>query len=222
MRSIPQTPTASKPAPNHFVQAGQQAREVPPDRLLVNEDQIRAFVQAIFCYAAEESVISLRIFDENSATQWALSKIPIRLNGGGLDELIEAAIAQAQFAAEHPQRTVFCPPLVGLSNRKTAKEKDVREAYALSVECDQAPEDARQRLEILLGPATVIVASGGLWTDPETGEIQPKVHLHWRLKEPATGDDLPRLKHTRRLATTFVGGDPTNISLVHPIRWPGS
>ena len=30
------------------------------------------------------------------------------------------------------------------------------------------------------------------------------------------------LKEARKLATELVGGDGTNISIVHPIRWPGS
>ena len=32
-----------------------------------------------------------------------------------------------------------------------------------------------------------MVESGGEWINPETGEIEPKVHLHWRLKKPAAG-----------------------------------
>src|SRR5215472_8161248 len=36
-----------------------------------------------------------------------------------------------------------------------------------------------------LGPPTVIVASGGKWTDPATGQIFDKLHLHWRLRTPA-------------------------------------
>ena len=96
-------------------------------------------------------------------------------------------------------------------------------ASALSVECDQRPAKARQTLEALLGPATAVVASGGEWTNPETGEIEPKVHLHWRLKKPTTTtEEHDLLEEARELATKLVGGDGTNISIVHPIRWPGS
>ena len=68
-----------------------------------------------------------------------------------------------------------------------------------------------------------MVESGGEWINGETGEIEPKVHLHWRLKKPAaTPEELAALYEARSLATRLVGGDHTNISIVHPIRWPGS
>jgi hypothetical protein len=81
---------------------------------------------------------------------------------------------------------------------------------------------ARAKLEEILGPATIVVRSGGKWTDPATGEVQDKLHLHWRLRTPAHGDDLPVLKRARDIAARLVGGDPSNKPVCHPIRWPGS
>jgi Protein of unknown function (DUF3987) len=95
-------------------------------------------------------------------------------------------------------------------------------AWWLSVECDEHPQTARRKLEAVLGPATFIVASGGDWTDAETGEIESKLHLHWRLMIPARGAALADLKLARALAIDLVGGDPTAKSIVHPLRWPGS
>jgi hypothetical protein len=91
------------------------------------------------------------------------------------------------------------------------------------VECDTAPGRARGELEALLGPATVVVASGGTYHNPVSGELEQKLHLHWRLATP-TRDDCRHalLKEARRLAANRVGADPTNTPLVHPIRWPGS
>ena len=61
-----------------------------------------------------------------------------------------------------------------------------------------APTEARSMLEALLGAATAVVASGGEWTNPETGEIEPKVHLHWRLKKPtATKAEHDLLREAR-------------------------
>jgi hypothetical protein len=78
-------------------------------------------------------------------------------------------------------------------------------------------------LEKLLGPATLIVESGGIWTNPETGKTEPKLHIHYRLQVPArTKEDQTKLKGARRLATAIVGGDPSNVPMVHPIRWAGS
>ena len=57
----------------------------------------------------------------------------------------------------------------------------------------------------------------------QTGEIENKVHLHWRLENPAaTLEELAMLYEARSLAATLAGADRTNISIVHPIRWPGS
>ena len=68
----------------------------------------------------------------------------------------------------------------------------------------------------------MVVASGGEWINP-AGEVQPKLHGHWRLSEPTrTAEEHGKLKAARRLATALVGGDATNIPVVHPIRWPGS
>src|SRR5262249_38284115 len=52
---------------------------------------------------------------------------------------------------------------------------------ALSVECDAKPAEIRRKLEAILGPATVVVASGGVWRDEATGTVEDKLHLHWRL-----------------------------------------
>jgi len=122
---------------------------------------------------------------------------------------------------------VFCPPLAGFLPKEgreawRAAERDLKEGYALSVECDDHPQRARNKLEAVLGRPTVVVDSGGRWPNPETGELEPKVHLHWRLARPATGEELGLLKEARALATRYVGGDATNITIVHPIRWPGS
>jgi hypothetical protein len=66
------------------------------------------------------------------------------------------------------------------------------------------------------------VRSGGQWTNPETGEIEDKLHAYWRLRKPARDEKLKKLKELRKLAITLVGGDASNIPINHPIRWPGS
>jgi hypothetical protein len=104
---------------------------------------------------------------------------------------------------------------------KQAREQDLLEGLALSIECDKRPHEAKQLVENVIGPATLVVASGGKWIAPD-GTAQPKLHLHWRLDKPAFGAELSRLKVARKLAAAIAGGDPTNVPAVHPIRWPGS
>jgi len=117
---------------------------------------------------------------------------------------------------------VFCPPIATFSNKDRAGEKDLAEAPVLSLELDQHPRAAREELEHLLGRPTLVVRSGGVWTNLTTGELEDKLHMRWRLNVPARGAAIVKLKRARQLATALVGGDPTNIPACHPIRWPGS
>jgi hypothetical protein len=89
---------------------------------------------------------------------------------------------------------------------------------ALSVECDEHARNAVATLEQLLGPATAIVRSGGAWTDPETGQVEDKLHIHFRITGSARGPEaLTKLKRARELATAIVCGDSTNVPIVHCI-----
>jgi RecA-family ATPase len=54
------------------------------------------------------------------------------------------------------------------------------------------------------------------------GLSHDKLHIHFRLMQPARGDELAKLKRARRLAMRLAGGDASNVPIVHPIRWPGS
>src|SRR5207344_1082779 len=98
---------------------------------------------------------------------------------GGLGFLVDAAEDDARRAAQAPIKVVFCPPIAVFASRDSAAEENIEQALALSVECDKHPATARAKLEALLGPATVVVRSGGVWTDPATGEQHDKLHLHW-------------------------------------------
>jgi hypothetical protein len=118
---------------------------------------------------------------------------------------------------------VFAPPVATLTNAKHATEADLAQGLVISVELDERPTQALQALVTTLGIPTVIMASGGTWTDPVTGEVQDKLHVHYRLREPTREPAAhAKLKHARRLAVRLVGADPTTITTVHPLRWAGS
>ena len=159
----------------------------------IDPEQIASFVDAIFRHASDGQIVSLRTFEDCGGSK-PLNIHAVEINGAGLKPVTEAAVMQAQWAADHSKKAVFCPPLAGFSSETKADEAHLLEGYALSVECDEYPNEARQKLEALLGPATLVVASGGFWVDGATGEVQDKLHLHWRLNEPATDADLSRLK----------------------------
>ena len=147
--------------------------------------QIEIFTAALFCHAGGDGFVSVRAFYEDDSSK------PFRITPtsmkGGLAFLNEAAVDDARRAAQDPKKVVFCPPLAVFSSDKRAREVDIAEGLVLSVECDARPQEAHARLESILGPATVVVRSGGAWIDPQTGEMHDKLHLHWRLHTPARG-----------------------------------
>ena len=58
---------------------------------------------------------------------------------------------------------------------------------------------------------------------PRHGEVQAKLHVHWRLAEPTqTPEEHARLKRARTLACELVGADATSKPAVHPMRWAGT
>ena len=184
--------------------------------------EIGLFVNGMFVHADEGTFASLRTFTHNAADP-PVDITGVKLNGAGLAPLVQIAFGKASRAAKHPKPVVFAPPVCTLNNAHRAREEDLANGLGLTVEIDADARGGLALLRGLIGPPTVIVASGGEWTDPASGEVQPKLHGHWRLSEPTRApEDHAKLKRARRLATALVGGDHTNIPVVHPIRWPGS
>jgi hypothetical protein len=185
-----------------------------PDRA-----QIEKFVEAIFKHAGTEGFIAIRAFHQEGNKAFRFT--PTALSGG-LTFVIDVAEDDARRAAQNPKPVNFCPPLAVFANKERAREEDIIAGLVLSVECDTRPNSARLTLEQLLGQATVVVKSGGVWLD-ENGAAEDKLHLHWRLDVPVRDKSgLAKLKQARTLATAIVGGDPSNNPVCHPIRWPGS
>src|SRR5262245_9027219 len=187
-----------------------------PDR-----NQLEILVQGMFRYCSNGGVVSLRsFFEDDSKKPFRITPVSLK---GGLSFLIDAVEDDSRRAANDPKPDGLCTPIATfMPTTGKAREIDLLEAPALTVELDQHPRRALEGLTQLLGFPTLIVRSGGEWTNPTTGEVEDKLHAHWRLKEPARGADIAKLKRARQLATALVGGDPTNVPACHPIRWPGS
>ena len=197
--------------------AGAPDTVLDPDR-----EQIKTFIDVLFRYATPGSYVSLRSFHDDGIPGKAVSIKPIKIASSSREDLIEAAFDEAWRAAHAEKKTVFAPPVATFSNRRRAREQDIIDGLDICAELDAQPQQGLTTLEELLGPATIVVASGGTWRDPKTGKLEPKLHAHWRLNKPAQSDDLKRLKEARGIAIDMVGGDPTHKSIVHPIRWSGS
>ena len=138
-------------------------------------EAIRQFVSSMFRYADIGTYVSLRAFRDDTNGVFNISGLPVT---DDLPMLAVAAEQEAMRAANAPFPVVFAPPVATFGNRDKADEASLANGLALSVECDATPGAARARLEGLLGPATVVVASGGEWIDPASGEVEPKLHLH--------------------------------------------
>lgn len=196
---------------------------VAPSRLDPDAGEIRRFVEALFRYADPATYVSLRAFDQvDRGTPPVL--IDGVLLGDDIGDLVARATAAADKAANAPRPAVFAPPVCTFVGSRTAKVVDIANGVALSVDIDSGDvAAARAKLEALLGPCTVVVTSGGVWADPQTGELHDKCHLHWRLSEPtAATEEHDKLREARWLAAALVGADPSGAPLPHPLRWPGS
>jgi hypothetical protein len=184
--------------------------------------EIARFVTTIFPHADEGSYVNLRTF-EHERDRPPVEIRAVRINGEGLEPVIAQATGAATRAARHPKPTVFAPIPCTFKDDGKAEQANVRNGVAVFVDIDEAdPRKGRERLERLLGPASAVVASGGVWVDPTTGEVEDRVHLYWTLTEPTRApEEHARLNRACKLASAIVGGDPS-AGLVHPMRWPGS
>lgn len=192
--------------------------------LEVDREQIAHFAAAVFRYAEDGYFISMRAFrhrDDKPMFMPPHKRFPcVRI---GEPHLVDRVCAVVNWCSEHCDGIVFCPPLATFVTNQHAREEDLAECFAISVECDQHPAQSRTKIEALLGPATIVVASGGEWLNPVTGGIEPKLHLHWRLAEPTRElRDHALLKQIRLRAAEYLGADNTAAPAVHPLRWPGS
>lgn len=185
--------------------------------------EIASFIGALFRHADEGTYISLRGFDQTRRDVPPFLIEGVKINGS-LDTLIDRAEAAATRCANAATPKVFAPPVATFATPDKATTSDLANGIAISVEIDEGDTTAkRRRLEHLLGVATVVMTSGGDWADPDTGEIHPKLHLHWRLSEPTrTPEEHDTLRQARRMAALLVAGDPTGAPPAHPLRMAGS
>lgn len=137
--------------------------------------------------------------------------------------LLDAAVRLTNLSGETPG-VVFCSPTATFNNPDKATAGDVANGVAISVDLDETnPQKAREILESILGPATIVVASGGEWKDVMDGKIFLKSHLHWRLSKPTeTPEEHGRLNQVRKRAAELIKGDRSAGNVVHPMRIPGS
>ena len=128
------------------------AQLLEPDR-----NQLEIFIDALFRHAGDQGFVSVRSFYENDTKSFRITPASL---AGGFKFLVEVAEDDSRRAANEPRPVVFCPPVAIFANDKHAREQDIALGLAITVECDSHAQEARAKLEQLLGPATLVVRSG--------------------------------------------------------------
>jgi P4 family phage/plasmid primase-like protien len=131
-------------------------------------------------------------------------------------DLAAKLVVQACWAAGAGVALFIVPGTVAAPG--DAKADDVVRTQVVLVDID-AGDIAAKRAHLVhhLGVPSLEVASGGI-----TAEGQRKLHLYWRLMEPAEGDDLVTVCRLRHAIAVKAGGDPAFRSAHQPIRVAGS
>lgn len=199
-------------------------RNRPDAGLVADEAQIRRFFTALFKRCVLKGGvpfggrIALRAFrqsdDKPVLSEWE------PLAGNPIARASELATQIARRPAA--EAAVFSPPVCLFKDDGRARMNDVLACPVIVVDLDKSPVAGRRTLEAVLGPATVIVASGGVWMAPD-GTREDKLHIYWRLAAPSVDEgDKALLRDVRAAAAALVGADRTAVPLSHPMRWPGS
>lgn len=187
----------------------------------VDAEQMELFIRTMFRHAEPGGIVSIRAFPQGGEGESRALFVRSFEVTENLKELVRGAINNAIEAAKCG--AVFSPPVCTFKKLYSATESNLAEGLAISIECDEDAQQALETMREILGPPTLVVASGGRWLDRDTGETQDKLHLHWRLMVPARDVEAQKkLKFARKLGTTIAGADPSNVPIVHPIRWAGS
>lgn len=179
---------------------------VEPDR-----EQIGTFLDVVFGYC--DGLIPVRGFiDKGQGFNGKPHNIWIDADAGARDKLATfAAWAWREGAA------VYVIPGTVAENGQ-ARAADIMQMQAIVVDLDAGDVNAKlSHLIQHLGSPTLLVESGG-----RTPEGAMKLHVWWRLSEPAAGEDLATLCRLRGDIAFKVGGDSHFRSAHQPIRVAGS
>lgn len=155
-----------------------------------------------------EGFCAVRMFAEKGAPSrpGVFGWVPI--NADLPDQLTKAATWAAG-------EGLACFVIPGAVPEGRAKAEDVSAFHCVLADVDAPPiATKRAYLEQHIGPASLVVASGGL-----TDAGEEKLHLFWRLDAPTAPDEVCAL---RAALADKVGADPAFARAHQPVRLPGS
>ncbi|MEN9762072.1 MAG: hypothetical protein RI906_1898 [Pseudomonadota bacterium] len=174
-------------------------------------EQIAIFLDTVFSWC--EGLIPLRGFvDKGQGRDGKPHNIWISADDTAPEKLATfAAWANREGAA------VYVIPGT-VAEQGQARAADVLQMQAIIVDLDAGDIPAKlEHVTRHLGTPTLVIESGG-----RTPEGAAKLHVWWKLTEPAEGDDLANLCRLRGDIAVKVGGDTHFRSAHQPIRVPGT
>ena len=174
-------------------------------------EQIKSFLAVAFSYC--EGLIPVRGFvDQGQGLTIKPHNIWIPADATAPELLA----TYAAWAAREGSAVYVIPGTV--AEHGQARAEHVLQMQAMVVDLDTG-DIAAKLFHLLqhLGEPTLIVESGG-----RTAEGAAKLHVWWKLTEPAEGAELARLCALRGKIADKVGGDPHFRSAHQPIRVPGT
>jgi hypothetical protein len=185
------------------------AGPAPAHGLSPDTDAIALFVDRVFGYC--DGLIPVRGLPEKGSdgrphTSW------IAADG----EAAARIATTAAWAARECAALYVVPGTV--AGQGEAKAENVRQIQTIVVDLDAGDVEAKlAHLRRHLPPPVMVVESGG-----RTQAGAPKLHVWWRLNEPAEGDDIELVCALRGAIADKVGGDSHFRSAHQPIRVAGS
>ena len=182
-----------------------------PFNIEPDPEQIAVFLDVVFGYC--EGWAPLRGFvDKGQGISGRPHNVWVEGDGG----LLGKAISFAGWAAREGAAFYVVPGTVAEAGK--AKAADVRQMQTVLVDLDAGDIPAKlDHLILHLGEPTLIVESGG-----RTPDGIDKLHVWWRLSEPAEAEDIALLCRLRGDIAVKVGGDTHFRSAHQPIRLAGS
>ena len=177
----------------------------------LNHGAMAIFLEVVFGYC--DGLIPIRGFvDQGQGLETKPHNIWIPADRHAAESLA----AYAAWAARDGSAVYVIPGTVQAHGQ--ARAEHVWQMQTLVVDLDAGDIEAKLlHLVRHLGAPTLLVESGG-----RTAEGAAKLHVWWRLTEPADGQDLARLCALRGEIADKVGGDTHFRSAHQPIRVPGT
>ena len=186
---------------------------VPEDPFGIEPDaaQLKTFLEVVFSYC--EGMIPVRGFiDKGQGRDGKPNNIWIDADATALDKLTTFA----QWAWREGAAVYVIPGTV--AEQGQARASEVLQMQAILVDLDAGDIGAKlSHLIAHLGRPTLIIESGG-----RTAAGTDKLHVWWKLSEPAAAEDLELLCRLRGDIAVKVGGDTHFRSAHQPIRVAGS